>query len=82
MVGLNYKRSENARLQRLRVKRARPQDKDFVIAMTQFLHNLYFFVTTGIYGRRNFEVKSKGGPKNETNLDFRHSRHLPSCWKH
>jgi hypothetical protein len=30
----------------------RLQDRNF--AMTQFLHNLYFFVTTGIFGHRSF----------------------------
>ena len=52
------------------------------IAMTQFLHNLYLFVTTGIYGRHRFVIKLIGGPKNETNPDFRHSCRLPSCRKH
>jgi hypothetical protein len=45
--------------------------------MTQFLHNLYFFVTTGIYGRRRFVMKLKGGPKNETNRYQHHSLNRP-----
>jgi hypothetical protein len=57
----------------------RLQDRNF--AMTQFLHNLYLFVTTGIYGHRNFEVKSKGGPKNENNPDFSYSRYLLFSWQ-
>jgi len=50
--------------------------------MTQFLHNLYFFVTTGISGRHRFVIKLKGGPQNETNLNFLHPRHLPYYRKH